>query len=141
MRIEIHHHVIESDSLFVRLISHQPIVFFYQNKPVTSNQPAVFFSQNKSAPGITNQPNEQAERQSLGLAHQFPKNKNKNKVSFPSNKINTIASPKVLPRYDDFVSFYQIHDVLKRQGLWLIRNHVYEHENLRYTSGFTTKHT
>jgi hypothetical protein len=127
MGIEIHHHAVGPDSLFVGLISHQPTIFFYQNKPVTSNQPAIFFSQNKSAPAITHQPNEQAETQSLGLVHQFPKKK-----SFvPSSKINTTASPKVLPRYDDFVSFYQIHDVLRRQGLWLIRNHVYEHENLR----------
>jgi hypothetical protein len=48
-------------SLFVRLISHQPAVFFSQNKPATSNQPAVLFSQNKSAPAISHQPNEQAD--------------------------------------------------------------------------------
>jgi hypothetical protein len=30
-------------SLFVRLISHQPTVFFSQNEPATSNQPAVLF--------------------------------------------------------------------------------------------------
>jgi hypothetical protein len=48
------------NSLFVRLISHQPAVLFSQNKPATSNQPAVLFSQNKSAPAISHQPNEQA---------------------------------------------------------------------------------
>jgi hypothetical protein len=47
-------------SLFAWLISHQPAVLFFQNKPVTSNQPAVLFSQNKSAPAISHQPNEQA---------------------------------------------------------------------------------
>jgi hypothetical protein len=35
--------------MFVWLISHQPAVFFSQNKSATSNQPAVLFSQNKSA--------------------------------------------------------------------------------------------
>jgi hypothetical protein len=54
------HAYIESGSLFVRLISHQPAVLFSQNKPATSNQPAVLFSQNKSAPAISHQPNEQA---------------------------------------------------------------------------------
>jgi hypothetical protein len=47
-------------SMFVWLISHQPAVFFSQNKPVTSNQPAVLFPQNKPAPAISHQPNEQA---------------------------------------------------------------------------------
>jgi hypothetical protein len=47
-------------ALFVWLISHQPTVFFSQNKPATSNQPAVLFSQNKSAPAISHQPTEQA---------------------------------------------------------------------------------
>jgi hypothetical protein len=51
-----------TDSLFVRLISHQPAVLFSQNKPATSNHPAVLFSQNKSAPAISHQPNEQAEK-------------------------------------------------------------------------------
>jgi hypothetical protein len=51
-----------SYSLFVRLISHQPVVLFSQNKPVTSNQPTVLFSQNKSAPTISHQPNEQADK-------------------------------------------------------------------------------
>jgi hypothetical protein len=51
---------LDTNSLFVRLISHQPAVFFSQNKPATSNQPAVLFSQNKSAPAISHQPNEQA---------------------------------------------------------------------------------
>jgi hypothetical protein len=50
-----------TSSLFVRLISHQPEVFFSQNKPTTSNQPAVLFSQNKSAPAISHQPNEEAD--------------------------------------------------------------------------------
>jgi hypothetical protein len=40
----------ENDSLFARLISHQPAVLFSQNEPTTSNQPAVLFSQNKPAP-------------------------------------------------------------------------------------------
>jgi hypothetical protein len=43
------------------LISHQPAVFFSQNKPATNNQPAVLFSQNKPAPAISHQPNEHAE--------------------------------------------------------------------------------
>jgi hypothetical protein len=37
-------------SLFARLISHLPAVFFSQIKPATSNQPAVLFSRNKPAP-------------------------------------------------------------------------------------------
>jgi hypothetical protein len=48
-------------ALFVWLISHQPTIFFSQNKPATSNQPTVFFSQNKSAPATSHQPNEQAD--------------------------------------------------------------------------------
>jgi hypothetical protein len=48
-------------SLFVRLISHQPALFFSQNKPATSNQSVILFSQNKSAPVISHQPNEQAD--------------------------------------------------------------------------------
>jgi hypothetical protein len=48
------------NSLFARLISHQPAVLFSQNKPATSNQPAVLFSQNKPAPAISYQPTEQA---------------------------------------------------------------------------------
>jgi hypothetical protein len=48
-------------ALFAWLISHQPTVFFSQNKSATSNQPAVLFSQNKSAPATSNQPNEQVE--------------------------------------------------------------------------------
>jgi hypothetical protein len=47
-------------ALFVWLISHQPIVLFFQNKPATNNQPTILFSQNKSAPTISHQPNEQA---------------------------------------------------------------------------------
>jgi hypothetical protein len=47
-------------SLFAWLISHQPTIFFSQNKPATSNQPAVLFSQNKPASAISHQPNEQA---------------------------------------------------------------------------------
>jgi hypothetical protein len=43
-------------ALFVWLISHQPAVFFSQNK-----QQAVLFSQNKSAPAISHQSNEQAD--------------------------------------------------------------------------------
>jgi hypothetical protein len=45
--------------LFVWFISHQPAVFFSQNKSAARNQPAVFFSQNKSAPVISHQPNQQ----------------------------------------------------------------------------------
>jgi hypothetical protein len=43
-----------------RLISHQPVVLFSENKTATSNQPAVLFSHSKSAPAISHQPNEQA---------------------------------------------------------------------------------
>jgi hypothetical protein len=50
-----------TNSVFVRLLSHQPAVLFSQNKPATSNQPVVLFSQNKSAPAISHQPNEQTE--------------------------------------------------------------------------------
>jgi hypothetical protein len=50
----------ETCALFAWLISHQPAVFFSQNKPATSNQPAVLFSQNKPAPAISHQPTEQA---------------------------------------------------------------------------------
>jgi hypothetical protein len=39
-----------ASSLFAWLISHQPTIFFSQNKPATSNQPTVLFSQNKPAP-------------------------------------------------------------------------------------------
>jgi hypothetical protein len=49
------------DSLFARLISHQPTVLFSHNKPATSNQPAVLFSHNKPAPAISHQRTEQAE--------------------------------------------------------------------------------
>jgi hypothetical protein len=45
-------------ALFAWLISHQPVLLFSHNKPVTSNQPAVLFSQNKPAPA--HQPTEQA---------------------------------------------------------------------------------
>jgi hypothetical protein len=48
-------------TVFVWLISHQPVVFLSQNKPATSNQPTVLFSHNKSAPAISHQPNEQAD--------------------------------------------------------------------------------
>jgi hypothetical protein len=44
-------------ALFAWLISHQPTVFFSQNKPATNNQPAVLFSQNKPAPSATSQTN------------------------------------------------------------------------------------
>jgi hypothetical protein len=47
-------------SLFARLISHQPAVFFSQNESATSNQPAVLFTQNKPALAISHQPTEQA---------------------------------------------------------------------------------
>jgi hypothetical protein len=46
--------------LFAWLISHQPAVFFSQNKPANSNQLAVLFSQKKPAPAISHQPTEQA---------------------------------------------------------------------------------
>jgi hypothetical protein len=52
-------HYVLDYSLFAWFISHQPAVFFSQNKPATSNQPAVLFSQNKPAPAISHQPNEQ----------------------------------------------------------------------------------
>jgi hypothetical protein len=51
----------KTSAMFLWLISHQPTVFFSQNKSATSNQPAILFSQNKSAPAINHQPNEQAE--------------------------------------------------------------------------------
>jgi hypothetical protein len=51
---------VDSNSLFVWLISHQPAVLFSQNKSATNKQPAVLFSHNKSAPAISHQPNEQA---------------------------------------------------------------------------------
>jgi hypothetical protein len=60
-----------TNNLFVRLISHQPAVLFSQNKLVTSNQPTILFSQNKSAPAISHQPIEQAERFPL-LCTQIP---------------------------------------------------------------------
>jgi hypothetical protein len=50
----------KANSLFARLISHQPAVLFSQNESATSNQPAVLFSQNKPAPAISHQPTEQA---------------------------------------------------------------------------------
>jgi hypothetical protein len=40
-------------TLFVWLISHQPVVLYPQNKPATGNQPAVLLSQNKPAPAIS----------------------------------------------------------------------------------------
>jgi hypothetical protein len=60
---------LETEALFVRLISHQPAVLFSQNKPATTNQPAVFFSQNKPAPAISHQPNEQAQTWCLLLQY------------------------------------------------------------------------
>jgi hypothetical protein len=50
----------DNDSLFVRLISHQPAGLFSQNKSATINQAAVLFSQNKSAPAISHQTNQPA---------------------------------------------------------------------------------
>jgi hypothetical protein len=61
-----HHYGLVIFTLFAWLISHQPVVFFSQNKPATSNQPAVLFSQNKSAPAISHQPNEQAASLNIG---------------------------------------------------------------------------
>jgi hypothetical protein len=52
---------VQTCSLFAWLISHQPVVLFFQNKSATNNQPTVLFSQNKLAPAISHQPNEQAE--------------------------------------------------------------------------------
>jgi hypothetical protein len=52
--------LVNTNALFVRLISHQPAVLFCQNKSAISNQPAVLFSQNKPAPAISHQRNEQA---------------------------------------------------------------------------------
>jgi hypothetical protein len=49
-------------SLFAWLIIRQPAVLFSHNKPATSNQPTILFFQNKSAPAISHQPNEQANR-------------------------------------------------------------------------------
>jgi hypothetical protein len=54
--------------MFVWLISHQPAVFFSQNKPATSNQPVVLFSQNKSAPDTSHQPNKQAVLSLMGFS-------------------------------------------------------------------------
>jgi hypothetical protein len=69
------------------LISHQPAVFFSQNKPATSNQPTVLFSQNKSAPTISHQPNEQAEILTFSLLEI---------LAFPSLTLHhiTINTPK-----------------------------------------------
>jgi hypothetical protein len=46
----VHTMVCSTFALFVWLISHQPAVFFSQNKPATNNQSTVLFSQNKPAP-------------------------------------------------------------------------------------------
>jgi hypothetical protein len=59
---------LHASALFAWLISHQPAVFFSQNKPVTSNQPVVFFSQNKSTPAIS-QTNRQLTGQVWSLDH------------------------------------------------------------------------
>jgi hypothetical protein len=53
--------ILYSSAVFAWLISHQPAVLFFQNKPANSNQPAVLFSQNKPAPAISHQPTEQAD--------------------------------------------------------------------------------
>jgi hypothetical protein len=47
------HARLDTNALFVWVISHQPAVLFSQNKSATSNQPAVLFSQNKSAPATS----------------------------------------------------------------------------------------
>jgi hypothetical protein len=47
-----------STAPFAWLISHQPALLFFQNKPATFNQPTVLFSQNKPASAISYQPNE-----------------------------------------------------------------------------------
>jgi hypothetical protein len=47
-----------ADVFFFLFISHQPAVFFSQNKPAIRNQLTVLFSQNKLALAISNQPNE-----------------------------------------------------------------------------------
>jgi hypothetical protein len=58
-------------SLFAWLISHQPAVFFSQNKPATNNQLTVLFSQNKPAPAISHQPTEQAQNKPApAISHQ-----------------------------------------------------------------------
>jgi acetylornithine deacetylase/succinyl-diaminopimelate desuccinylase-like protein len=44
---------------------------FSQNKLATSNQPAVLFSHNKPAPGISHQPNEQADVAALAPAQKI----------------------------------------------------------------------
>jgi hypothetical protein len=49
-----------ANDMFAWLISHKSVVFFSQNKIVTSNQSTVHFSQNKSAPAISHLPNEQS---------------------------------------------------------------------------------
>jgi hypothetical protein len=60
-----------TNSLFVWLISHQPVVLFSQNKSASRNQPTVLFSQNKPAPAISHQPTEQAAKiqTTQGLFH------------------------------------------------------------------------
>jgi hypothetical protein len=51
-------------------LAYQPPVLSSQNKSATSNQPTVLFCQKKSAPVISHQPNERADRkQSQILAH------------------------------------------------------------------------
>jgi hypothetical protein len=40
-------------ALFVWLISHQSVILFSQNKPITNNQRVVLFFQNKSAPATS----------------------------------------------------------------------------------------
>jgi predicted esterase len=49
-----------ANSLFVRLISHQPAVLFSQNKSATNNQTSVLFSHSKSTPAISHQLSEHA---------------------------------------------------------------------------------
>jgi hypothetical protein len=60
-----HHRTWETHTLFAWLISHQPAVLFFHNKPATSNQPAVLFSHNKPAPAISHQPTEQSAKGKL----------------------------------------------------------------------------
>jgi hypothetical protein len=81
-------------ALFVWLISHQPAVLFSQNKPATSNQPAVLFSQNKSAPAISHQPNEQADRLKCCMLPNLP-------VQARAGRSRKHQSNTELPRQND----------------------------------------
>jgi hypothetical protein len=99
-------------SLFVRLISHQPAVLFSQNKPATSNQPAVLFSQNKSAPDISHQP-------AVLFSQNKPATSNQPAVLFSQNKSAPAISHQPNEQAEYLLLFCGLHTYIHRRSTFL----------------------